>query len=172
MPPGFRVANVRSPRDEQELSFVESRSGDESVARAVELAGGRAIGALPLVGMRNAVLDSCARRASYEGVPRTVFALGSKAESEPSFCTVDLVLEGVRWTYGFELSGSRVEGECLHSYPRGHRKVRPDRDASRAEVSTSGRETGVIHGGDGQPPAALAFLPLVPPRPVADRPGG
>ncbi|WGD42828.1 AAA family ATPase [Streptomyces cathayae] len=148
----FRVANVRSLRDEQELSFVEPQDGDESVARPVELAGGRSVGVLPLVGifganasgksnvlaalvdMRNAVLNSYARWASYEGVPRTVFALDPKGKDEPSFFEVDLVLEGVRWRYGFELGESRVEAEWLHSYPRGHRQVWLDRDASRAEV--------------------------------------
>jgi hypothetical protein len=83
--------------------------------------------------MRNAVLHSYARWASYDGVPRSVFALGSKGGAEPSFFEVDLVLEGVRWTYGFELGGERVEAEWLHSYPRGHRQVWLDRDVSRAE---------------------------------------
>ncbi|MEV5954401.1 ATP-binding protein [Streptomyces sp. NPDC051987] len=154
----FRVANVRSLRDEQELSFVTS---DDSVmpedaepfpARSVSPAGGRPIGVFPLIGifganasgksnvlaalvdMRSAVLDSYARWASYDGVPRSVFALDPKGNKEPSFFEVDLLLDGIRWTYGFELGASRVEAEWLHSYPRGHRQVWLDRDASRAEV--------------------------------------
>lgn len=46
----FRTANVRSLRDEQELSFVVS--GDDEgepseAARPVELAGGQTVGVLP-----------------------------------------------------------------------------------------------------------------------------
>ncbi|MGW7243107.1 AAA family ATPase [Streptomyces sp. NPDC054804] len=147
----FRVANVRSLRDEQELSFVAPEAEEPFPARPVDLVGGRSLFVLPLIGifganasgksnvlaalvdMRNAVLYSYARWASYDGVPRSVFALDSKGRDEPSFFEVDLALEGVRWTYGFELGGERVVAEWLHSYPRGHRQVWLDRDVSRAE---------------------------------------
>ncbi|GAA2459197.1 ATP/GTP-binding protein [Streptomyces mauvecolor] len=145
----FRTANVRSLRDEQELSFVVPGSG---AARPLELAGSRPLGVLPLIGifganasgksnvlaamvdMRAAVLNSYARWASYEGTQRQAFALGAKEGQEPSFFEADIVLDGVRWTYGFELGPDRVEAEWLHSYPRGHRQVWLDRDASRTEV--------------------------------------
>ena len=148
----FRVANVRSLRDEQELSFIGPEDETDTAARPVELAGGKFVGVLPLIGifganasgksnvltamvdMRTAVLNSYARWASYDGIPRSVFALDPKGQSEPSFFEVDLVMDGVRWTYGFELGRTRVEAEWLHSYPRGHRQVWLDRDASRAEV--------------------------------------
>ncbi|MFE9794742.1 ATP/GTP-binding protein [Streptomyces goshikiensis] len=151
----FRTANVRSLRDEQELSFVVS--GDDEgepseAARPVELAGGQTVGVLPLIGifganasgksnvlaamtdMRTAVLHSYGRWASQDTIPRRPFALDAKEEGEPSFFEADIVLDGVRWTYGFELGTARVEAEWLHCYPRGHRQVWLDRDASRAEV--------------------------------------
>ncbi|MEU9773890.1 AAA family ATPase [Streptomyces sp. NPDC047968] len=147
----FRTANVRSLRDEQELTFVVSEDEPSPAARHVELPGG-AVGVLPLVGifganasgksnvlaamtdMSGAVQNSYARWASCDGTDRAPFALDGKGEEEPSFYEVDLVLDGVRWTYGFELGPERVEGEWLHSYPRGHRQVWLDRDASRAKV--------------------------------------
>ncbi|MFE5051192.1 ATP/GTP-binding protein [Streptomyces sp. NPDC056637] len=148
----FRVANVRSLRDEQELSFVAPEGEEGGTASSLELVGGGSVSVFPLVGifganasgksnvltamvdMRNAVLNSYARWASYEGIPRQVFALSPKGESEPSFFEVDIVIDSVRWTYGFELGPSRVESEWLHSYPRGRRQEWLDRDASRAEV--------------------------------------
>ncbi|MET8142135.1 ATP-binding protein [Sphaerisporangium sp. NPDC005288] len=148
----FRVANVRSLRDEQELSFVVSEHEPSAVARETGLGGGRSAAVFPLVGifganasgksnvlaaltdMRAAVLNSYAHWASFEGIPRKPFKLDSKSETEPSFFEVDLVMDEVRWTYGFELSSRRVEAEWIHSYPRGHRQVWLDRDASRAEV--------------------------------------
>lgn len=148
----FRTANVRSLRDEQELSFVVPEGEASEAARPLELAGSGALGVLPLIGifganasgksnvlaamtdMRTAVLNSYARWASYDTIPRRAFALVAKDEGEPSFFEADLVIDGVRWTYGFELGPARVEAEWLHSYPRGHRQVWLDRDASRAEV--------------------------------------
>ncbi|MFC9271795.1 ATP/GTP-binding protein [Streptomyces zhihengii] len=147
----FRTANVRSLRDEQELTFVVPGDEPSAAARHVELAQG-AVGVLPLAGifganasgksnvlaamtdMSRAVQHSYARWASYDGTERIPFALDGKGDAEPSFYEVDLVLDGVRWAYGFELGPERVEAEWLHSYPRGHRQVWLDRDASRAKV--------------------------------------
>lgn len=145
----FRVANVRSFRDEHELSFVVDDDQPTTVARRLELAGKRSVDVLPLVGifganasgksnvlaaltdMRRAVLNSYAQWASFAGTERVPFALDDKSDDEPSFYEVDIVLDGVRWTYGFELGAERIESEWVHSYPRGHRQVWLDRDASR-----------------------------------------
>lgn len=146
----FRVANVRSLRDEQELSFVVPDSEVSAAARELRLGGDRPVNVLPLIGifganasgksnvlaalveMRTAVLNSYARWASYDGIPRNHFALDARQESEPSFFEADIVIDGIRWTYGFELGPTRVEAEWLHSYPRGHRQVWLDRDTSRS----------------------------------------
>lgn len=148
----LRVANVRSLRDEQELSFVAPDEEPDEVARALTLAGDQQVQVYPLVGvfganasgksniltaladMRSAVLDSYARWASFDGTERIPFALEAEKRSEPSFFEVDLALDGVRWTYGFELGAERVEAEWLHCYPRGRRQVWLDRDASRPQV--------------------------------------
>ncbi|MEV0262036.1 AAA family ATPase [Streptomyces sp. NPDC050617] len=146
----FRVANARSLREEQELSFVVPSGEDASGTREVTLADGP-LRVFPLIGifganasgksnvltsmtrMREAVLDSYAKWASYEGTPREVFALDPRSEGEPSFFEVDVAIDGVRWTYGFELGPERVEAEWVHSYPRGRRQEWLDRDASRNE---------------------------------------
>ncbi|RKN10137.1 AAA family ATPase [Streptomyces radicis] len=147
----FRTANVRSLRDEQELSFVAAEDEPGTAQRDVLLAGDRALAVFPLIGifganasgksnvlaalvdMRRAVLNSYARWASYEGIPRRPFALDAKEQAEPSFFEADLVIEGVRWTYGFELGPERVMAEWLHGYPKGRRQVWFDRDATRGE---------------------------------------
>lgn len=149
----FRAANVRSLRDEQELSFVVPQGEESDVARTVELSDGKRLQVYPLLGifganasgksnlifalrkMREAVLSSYAQWTSYQGIPREVFALDPKAAAESTFYEADFVLEdGVRWTYGFELGDSRVEAEWLHAYPKGRRQVWLDRDATRPSV--------------------------------------
>ncbi|MEU8906402.1 AAA family ATPase [Streptomyces mirabilis] len=148
----FRVANVRSLRDEQELSFVASEETEEdrAAARETVLSDGRRLpvhtvlavfGAnasgksnviAALKNMKRAVLRSYADWTSYDGIPRDEFALDPKAVSETSLYEADIVLDdGVRWTYGFELGQRRVEAEWLYAYPKGRRQVWFERDATR-----------------------------------------
>ncbi|MFD7169222.1 AAA family ATPase [Streptomyces violascens] len=148
----FRAANVRSLRDEQELSFVVPADETSDVARAVELSDGSTVAVYPLVGifganasgksnviaalrmMREAVLGSYAQWTSRQSIPRDEFSLDVKSATETTFYEADFVLaDRVRWTYGFELGDQRVEAEWLHAYPKGRRQVWLDRDAKRAE---------------------------------------
>ncbi|WP_413103397.1 AAA family ATPase [Streptomyces sp. Inha503] len=146
----FRVANALSLRDEQELSFVVPQGEDALAARTVKLSDGKTIDVYPLLGvfganasgksnvisalkkMREAVLRSYTGWAPHEPVPRERFALDPAMADENTFYEADFVLEdGVRWTYGFELSDTRVEAEWLYAYPKGRRREWLDRDASR-----------------------------------------
>ncbi|CAL9503154.1 hypothetical protein SUDANB106_03505 [Streptomyces sp. enrichment culture] len=146
----FRVANVRSLRDEQELSFAAPAERDGAAARTLPLSDGRSLELYPVLGvfgpnasgksnviaalrlMREAVLTSYGEWTSYRGLPREAFALDREAAAESSFWEVDFVLaDGVRWTYGFELGDTRVESEWLHAYPKGRRQVWFDREAGR-----------------------------------------
>ncbi|WP_030542646.1 ATP/GTP-binding protein [Streptomyces albus] len=145
----FRVANFRSLRDEQELSFV-APADEEDAARTLPLSDGKSLRTYPVLGvfganasgksnvitamkeMREAVLNSYAHWTSYRGIPREPFALDAKTAAESTFYEADFVMaDGVRWTYGFELGDLRVESEWLHSYPKGRRQVWLDRDATR-----------------------------------------
>ncbi|MFD4830290.1 ATP/GTP-binding protein [Streptomyces uncialis] len=148
----FRVANVRSLREEQELSFVAPGDGrgDEPAARDVALSDGRRLPVYTVLGifganasgksnvitalknMRHAVLRSYAEWTSFDAIPRDEFALDPKAAAETTLYEADIVLEGgVRWTYGFELGSRRVEAEWLYAYPKGRRQVWFERDATR-----------------------------------------
>ena len=137
----FRVANVLSLRDEQELSFVVPPGEDTATARTVKLSDGKSLAIYPLLGifganasgksniltalkrMREAVLNSYTAWTSRPDALREAFALDPEASKESTFYEVDFVLaDGVRWTYGFELGDLRVEAEWLHSYPKGRRQ--------------------------------------------------
>ncbi|MEU5189631.1 ATP-binding protein [Streptomyces klenkii] len=149
----FRVANVRSLRDEQELSFVVPGGDEGRGARRLRLSDGKELPLYPVLGifganasgksnvitalrnMRDAVLNSYAAWTSYDGIPRDEFALDPDTAAESTSYEADFTLEdGVRWTYGFELGAARVESEWLFSYPKGRRQVWFDRDASREKV--------------------------------------
>ncbi len=65
------------------------------------------------------------------GHPREPFALDPDARDETSLFEVNIVLDGDRYVYGFEVSDERVESEWLHAYPEGRsrRQVWFERDA-------------------------------------------
>lgn len=62
-----------------------------------------------------------------------MFALDSAARDEASLFEVDVVIDGVRYVYGFEVSDVRVETEWLHAYPGRHKQVWFERDAEIEE---------------------------------------
>ncbi|WP_342776412.1 ATP-binding protein [Streptomyces armeniacus] len=144
---------MRSLRDEQELSFVPPPGEESGAASTLTLSDGKDLAVFPVLGifggnasgksnviaamskMRDAVVSSYGEWTSYDGIPREPFALDPKCAAESTFYEADFVLDdGVRWTYGFELSDRRVDAEWLHAYPHGRRQVWFDRDVSRERV--------------------------------------
>jgi uncharacterized protein len=153
----FRAENVRSFRDEFELSLISTRLAEEDAVRLVTWReGGRPIGVLPVAGvfganasgktnvvkvmddMRTHVLHSFRAGNPTGGIPRRPFLLDPAARRRPSRFEVDLVLEGVRHEYGFALDEERVLDEWAYSYPHGkavrlfHRRG-PDVELGSAE---------------------------------------
>ena len=141
----FRVANVLSFRDEQQLSFVATelhdglagrpRSGTwqgDAVVPVLGIYGANASGKSSLLEalslMRGAGLGSLGWLSEPNPVRRIPLALDPTFAHRPSFYEIDMVLQdGVRYTYGFEIDDNRVRGEWLHAYPRGYKQVWFDR---------------------------------------------
>ena len=135
----FRVRNFRSLKEEQELSMVASslKGPPEAVTqiaglnlgllRVAAIYGANASGKTNVIRalqyMRSAVCDS-QRRWSPEGpIPREPFLLDPKSKSDSSSFDVDLVLDGVRFHYGFTLNDREILGEWLDAYPSGKRQL-------------------------------------------------
>lgn len=131
----FRVANHRSLRDEQELSFIADRAlddprllhpagVDEAVLPVCTLYGANASGksnVLDALGyMRHAVISSH-RLWERTGIRRQPFALRSRPEV-PSSYIVNMVIEGVRYEYGFSLDDQAIQEEWLYAWPSGRKQ--------------------------------------------------
>jgi hypothetical protein len=145
----FRVQNHRSIRDEQELSLVAAPLSEhpESLVRAerydIDLlrvaaiyganASGKSTVFDALSFMRNAVVESQRRWDPDGGVPREPFALSREAQDDPSLFAVDLLIDDVRYEYGFVADSRRVLEEWLHAYPRGKKQEWFTRDADREQ---------------------------------------
>ena len=146
----FRASNILSFRRELELSLVATEFNEGTATPAGFRSEGREVAVLPVVAiyganasgktnvlaalrwMRMAVLNSLAEWSKGTGVPREPFALDPTARSESTLLEVDIVVAGVRYVYGFEVSDDRVETEWLHVYPHGRRQVWFERDAEAA----------------------------------------
>ncbi|MEV8544567.1 ATP-binding protein [Streptomyces sp. NPDC051572] len=149
----FRVGNSRSLREVQELSLVTdgaeafggwamtSTESEIGVSPLAGLFGANASGKTNLLTalaeMGSAVRDSLSwLNQPYPGleqrlsIPREPFGSADDA-AQPTAYEIDVLLDGVRWTYGFELGDSRVEAEWIHTFPNGRRQVWLDRKASR-----------------------------------------
>ena len=133
----FRVANFRSLRDEQELSFIASSSDkddprllhpdglEEAVVPVCAMYGANASGKSNVIKalgfMQHAVIDSHRLWDPTEGVPREPFALDDKHKADSSFIA-DLMVAGVRYEYGFVVNDDAVVEEWLHAWPNGRKQ--------------------------------------------------
>ncbi|HNC98746.1 MAG TPA: AAA family ATPase, partial [Myxococcota bacterium] len=112
----FRVANHRSIREEQALTFAAGRGGDPADGRQRAVAGATEV-LLPLAAiyganasgksnilaalafMRDAVADSHRIWVPEGGVPRDPFAWAER--STPSLFELTFLVGGTRFEYGF-----------------------------------------------------------------------
>lgn len=78
--------------------------------------------------MRAVVLNSFRRDSPGPGMFRRPFLLGDDAGRAPSEFEVELILDGVRWHYGFETDSERVLREVAYHYPRRRRALVFERD--------------------------------------------
>ncbi|WP_103504359.1 MULTISPECIES: ATP/GTP-binding protein [unclassified Streptomyces] len=132
----FRVTNHASLRQEQELSLIAEQHRETRVERVVPRSDHRTVAVAGVFGpnasgksnvihamvwMRSAVAHSFARWAPAGGVPRRPFAL-DRDSGTPSTYVVDIVIDGVRYEYGFSCDDREFTEEWLYGYPEGRRR--------------------------------------------------
>ena len=138
----FGARNVRSYWDDVHFSLVGTRLSDTGILRRLSVAGTRTpVGVLPAAGifganasgkstvlramadMRAVVVGSFRQGDRQSKIHRRPFLLHEAGAERPSRFDVDLVLEGVRWQYGFEIDDQRVLGEYAYYYPKGRQAL-------------------------------------------------
>ena len=157
----FRAENVRSFRDELELSLLATALAEKGVAHAVPWReGGRPIQVLPAAGifganasgksnllramsdMRRHVLYSFSHGDPERGMPRSAFRLKSDRKNNPSRFEVDLVLHGIRHEYGFVIDDAQVLEEWAFRYPRGKAALLFRREGADVTLGERNRAKG------------------------------
>ena len=150
----FTAQNVRSYWEEVNLSLLGTRLSEEGVARNLANAGSPSpVSVLPVAGifganasgkstilcamvdMRLAVLNSFRQGDQETKLSRHPFLLHGGGTERPSSFAVDLILDGVRWQYGFAINDHRVLDEYAYHYPKGRQALvfsrnRDDREPS------------------------------------------
>lgn len=157
----FRAKNVRSYRDELELSMVASTLAEPYVKRAIAWReDGKTVDVLPVAGlfggnasgksnalrlmddMRRFVLGSFRILSPSGGIPRLPFLLGPSPGADPTRFEVDLILDGVRHLYGFTVDDQRVLEEWGYRYPKGRASTLFTRSGDEVELGPSLRGRG------------------------------
>jgi hypothetical protein len=136
----FRFANHRSFRDEQQLNLTPVYAEglpDEHAPEAVTVAGifganasGKSNTLDALTYMRRLTLRSDREVEPGEGIRRSPFRLVPEIAHEPSRYVVDLLLDGVRHTYGFSIDDHQVLEEWLYCYPHNRQRKIFEREGS------------------------------------------
>jgi len=154
----FRAINARSFREKTELSLLATRMSDESVVRKVPWRQkGQSIGVLPAAGifganasgksnllramrdMRTHVVSSFRQGTRDSRMPNWSFRLGKDQGKSPTTYEVDLVLDGIRHEYGFQLDSSRVLSEWACRYPHGREALLFRREQDEVELPSGQR---------------------------------
>jgi AAA15 family ATPase/GTPase len=140
----FRVKNHRSLRDEQVLTMQAGPLGEKTDPRPFTVAGlserllpvaaiyganasGKSNLLSALAYMRDAVQDSHRIWPPEGGVPRKPFAW-SESQTDASLFEVTVLINGVKYQYGFAVSSAQILEEWLFAWPRGYKQKWFERD--------------------------------------------
>jgi predicted ATPase len=140
---GFQAENVRSFRDPIEFSLEATTMAEPDVVREIpwRIEGRTLTRVLPAAGvfganasgktnllralddMRRFVRDSYSPEIRRSEHPferlRKPFQLDPRRAKQPSTYEIDLIIDGVRYEYGFQVDDDRVLREWARRYPRG-----------------------------------------------------
>lgn len=134
----FRVANYRSIRDRQELSFVATRlnqrtavdlpmrpSSEERVLPVIAVYGANASGKSNLLrALGDLVPMLVGERPVVSARPRfDPFRLDTESPARPSSIELEFVVQQVKYEYAVSFDADHVVSEWLHAFPRGRRQV-------------------------------------------------
>jgi AAA15 family ATPase/GTPase len=163
----FRMRNYRSFREEAVLSMVASadnhlrsknilelnNSSIKGLVRSAVIYGANASGKSNLLRGMNLMRLFVLKSASHQpGQTLNIqpFKLDAHSPAEPTLFEITVILKGIRYQYGFEVTSERVVGEWLLVYKSARpqtwidRKFAPETDSDDYEMSSYVRGRKII----------------------------
>lgn len=135
----FGVSNYRSIRDYQELSlaaaslkepqthFISVEGFKHFILPSIGIYGANASGKsnilLAFAFMRGIILKSHTNGSATGGIARTAFQLDPEVQKQSSHFDCDVLIDWVRYHYGFVVDDESVLEEWLYAYPSKHRQI-------------------------------------------------
>lgn len=123
----FRVANHGSLREPQELNLVPVYEDERPALTVAAIYGANASGKSTVLDAYEFFLEAVERSQArwLPGAPieRRPFLLDHDSRREPSMYAVDMLIDEVRYVYGFAVTDTEVAEEWLYSYPKGRRRA-------------------------------------------------
>lgn len=136
----FGFANLLSINEYQELSLIADTAlkddcadliGAENfrhkVLPVVGLYGANASGKSNIIGalelFSGFVTRSYSKSLEQKNITRRLFLLDPEANAKPTEFDCDLVVEGIRYHYGFKINDERILEEWLYAYPKSRKQV-------------------------------------------------
>ncbi|MFR9730817.1 AAA family ATPase [Saccharopolyspora sp. MS10] len=143
----FRLGNHCSFAEEQELLLMPAYDKSRPVLPVTAIYGANASGKSNLLDglrfMQSAVTRSFSRWDAEGGVPRRPFRLDPAVRDEPSAFVVELIIDSVRYTYGFVVDDAAVREEWLYSYPANRKRVLFERTGAEVKFGSTVRTAKV-----------------------------
>ncbi len=135
----FKTSNFKSIKEEVELDFVASNYDKTmlgnlidlkeiglpkvKLVKGVALYGANASGKSNVLDairfMARFVVNSATRIEPGDKTGVVPFCLDEKSQNSPSSFEITILIEGIRYCYGFSLDDARVHEEHLTAYPKG-----------------------------------------------------
>jgi uncharacterized protein len=162
----FRFANHRSFRDAQHLNLLRvyeegaaDTKPDFDAVSVVGVFGANASGKSNVVSAFdyfNRMVGLSDRESEPGvGVQRQPFRLDPDVAVEPSSYAADLMIDGVRHTYGFTLDDQQIREEWLYSYPFRKKRVVYERTDQQFHWGEESRRSNLVRLADITAPTAL-----------------
>jgi AAA15 family ATPase/GTPase len=127
----FRVENFRSLKDAQELDLrpVYREGSDSLTVSAIygANASGKSNVLRALEFMHNAVTDQGGWNLRNR-IRLAPFLLDQESKTNPTSFAVELIIDEIKYNYGFTASRERILEEWLHSFPKKKKRVLFERD--------------------------------------------
>lgn len=151
----FSVSNHRSIKNEQELSMIATSLKD-STASLIDIPNTPKSKALPsavifgpnasgksnmvaaLARFKRLILESHRSGEPNAGIRQNSFALDPAYKSKPTCFDADLIINGVRYHYGFAYDGNAFQQEWLFSFPEGIKRKLFERTGPNTENMSFG----------------------------------